>query len=437
MVACSGGRDSLSLARALHLLLPNQVRVLHVNHQLQQPAIEWEMWLSDQCKQWGLPCQVERVQVKVGNIEEQARKARYQVLFAALQPYEILVLGHHQQDQAETLFLRLMSGSGVVGLSAMKMLEARQWHQPDQQKLDDRQKQSQQEQNQQEQPKKIQLWRPLLECSREQITQLAQLICPSYIDDPANELDNFDRVFLRQQVWPLLKSRWPSMDNSISRTTLLMQDTSEILQEVVQLDWQRCIDQNGVVDLSELSQLSIARQRLLISRWMQGQEQYAPAFHIVEQIRQQLIDAQQDANPKILWQKWQFRRYRQQLYRLPKQLLIATDLQADWPLEQLFKLPSGEWQWQQQPFGLPLELVQQNWQLKPRQGGEMLHLKGRVGHWLLKKSLQEARLAPWQREQVHVLMQKDIIYGVLTAQGFWPTEQTAWVASGWLPVLKA
>ena len=445
-MACSGGRDSLSLAYALHLLRPGQVRIVHVNHQLQQPAAAWAHWLTEQCNQWGLPCQVERVLVKTGNIEEQARKARYQVLFAALQPNEILVLGHHQQDQAETLFLRLMSGSGVVGLSAMKLLETRQWQQPELQHQHQNKEQDQQEQ------KKIQLWRPLLACSRAQITQLAALICPEYIDDPANELDNFDRVFLRQQVWPLLKARWPSMDSSLSRTSLIMQDTSEILQEVVQLDWQTCIDRSGLVDTNKLLQLSVARQRLLISRWMQGQEQYAPAFHIVEQLREQLIDARQDANPKLLWQNWQFRRYRHQLFRLPHPLAVAVDLHVKWQLGDTIDLPSGRWQWQQNAFGLAPKVMQQPLQLKARQGGEVLHLKERVGQWPLKKTLQDANLTPWQREQIHILCIQDQLMGVFTAQGFWVNQlwvnqmqnlnqdcelESFWVKDGWLPCLVA
>lgn len=412
MVACSGGRDSLSLARALHLLRPDYVRVVHVNHQLQQPSNDWANWLTEQCAAWHLPCTIKVVQVNAGNLEEQARKARYAALFDVLQTNEILVLGHHQQDQAETVFLRLLSGSGAVGLSAMKMLETR---------------------------KGVPLWRPLLGCTRQQITQLAALICPHYIDDPANELENFDRVFLRQQIWPLLQSRWPGMDSSFSRTATLMQDCSEILQDVVQLDWQRCGNEQQL-DIAQLLNLGIARQRLLLSRWMQGQEQYAPAFHLVEQLRDQLIEARQDANPKIVWQGWQFRRYQNKLHRLPKNLVLATDLQLEWPLQTMIELPTGTWQWQQCAFGFSPYLMTHTLQLKARQGGEMLHVKGRVGHWPLKKCLQEAKIPPWQRDQVQLLYANAQLLGVLTAQGFWVNQvQTSiknnWVKDGWLPCL--
>ena len=455
MVACSGGRDSLSLAYALHLLRPDQVRVAHVNHQLQLRATGWANWLTAQCAQWQLPCDVRQVVVESGNVEAQARKARYTALFDALQPDEILVLGHHQQDQAETVFLRLLSGSGVVGLSAMKGLETRQipaltrHHQ----------QQKQQDQKYQKDYQHIQLWRPLLSCSRQHITQLAQLICPDYIDDPANELENFDRVFLRQKIWPLLNARWPSTDNSIGRTATLMQDCADILNDVVHMDWQRCVEQanqeslnSSVMSLTELAQLSSARQRLLLSRWMQGKEQYAPAFHLVEQLRDQLIGARQDANPKIVWQRWQFRRYQEQLYRLPYPLAVAVDLEVKWRLDDTIELPSGRWQWQQKAFGLAPKMSLQPWQLKARQGGEVLHLQGRSGQWPLKKTLQDANLAPWQREQIHILYIQDQLMGVFTAQGFWVNQfwvnqvqnvnqdcglEHFWVKDGWLPCLVA
>lgn len=406
-MACSGGRDSLSLACALHLLCPGRVRVAHINHQLQAPATQWANWLAAQCQQWQIPCTVQAVAVAPGNIEAQARKARYQALFHLLQNDEILVLGHHQQDQAETIFLRLMSGSGVKGLSAMQVLEHRKtkW-----------------------------LWRPLLDCSRQQITELAALICPDYIDDPANQQANFDRVFLRQQVWPLLKTRWPAMDSTLNRTALLMQDSHEILQEVLAQDWLQCGDQN-VLDIQQVKLLGQPRQRLLLSRWMQGAEQYAPAFHLVEQVRQTLLDARQDATPRIEWQGWQFRRYQHQVYRLPQQLEKAQDMQLFWPPEQILELPTGQWQWQPQKSGFASQLMAQPLVLQARRGGEVMHVQGRAGHWPLKKCLQEAKIPPWQREQVQLLYAGAQLLGVFTAQGFWCNQMQDLVQDGWLPCL--
>lgn len=352
---------------------------------------------------------MQAVTVAAGNIEQQARDARYQAIFANIQSNEMLVLGHHRQDQAETILLRLMSGSGVVGLSAMRELEQRGTHW---------------------------LWRPWLDCSRQEITALAALICPEYIEDPANADPQFDRVMLRQQIWPMLQQRWPAFEQGMARTALLMQDCQDILQDVINADMQHCGNAT-CLDIAKVQGLSEARQRLLLSRWMQGQEQYAPSLQQVEQLRRDVINAREDAEPQLVLQPWQFRRYQHMLYRLPLKLAVATDMTLQVQAEQPFELPSGQWKLCQQTTGFPLQLLLKPWSLKARQGGEVLHLQGKVGRRPLKKNMQDAKLAPWQREQAHLLIIDEQVMGVFTAQGFWPVAHLAMVEQGLMPVLLA
>lgn len=396
------------MARALQLLCPNRVRVFHVNHQLQTPSAQWAAWLEQQCAAWQLPCSIQAVTVAAGNIEQQARKARYEAIFANVKADEIIVLGHHRQDQAETIFLRLMSGSGAVGLSAMRTLTKRGGYE---------------------------LWRPWLDVSREEITSLAAVICPEYIDDPANLDLQYDRVILRQQIWPMLASRWPAFEQGMTRSAMLMQDCQDILQDVLLADWQQCGDAHRL-NISCVHQLSEARQRLLLSRWIQGAEKYAPALQQVEQLRETVLMAREDATPKLDWQDWQFRRYQQYVYRLPLVLPVAVDLSLQIQPNQPFELASGQWILQQQAMGFPLEMFDCGWQLRARQGGETLHLQGKIGRRPLKKCMQDAGLAPWQREQIHLLMLNEQIMGVFTPQGFWPIEGVPWVSQGYLPTLS-
>lgn len=360
-----------------------------------------------QCQAWQLPCVIRAVDVAHGNLEQEARKARYQAIFESIDHDEVLVLGHHQQDQAETVFMRLMSGSGVVGLSAMQQHELRGQHT---------------------------LWRPWLGVSRAQVTELATLICPDFINDPANNDLRFDRVILRQQVWPILQTRWPSFEQGMARSAFLMQDAADILQDVLQIDWANCVQQN-TLDIEQFLLLSEPRQRWLLSKWMQQQEQYAPSLQLVRRIKHELIEAKPDAKPKVDWGNWQFRRYRQLIYRLPNVLPQATNLQLKIALRDELDLPSGQWKIQQHVNGFPLDLLHKPVNLLAREGGEILHLRGAIGHRPLKKTLQEAQLAPWQREQVHLLQIDGVIYGVLTATGFWPSEKVPWVEDGWLPCL--
>ena len=87
----------------------------------------------------------------------------------------------------------------------------------------------------------------------------------------------------------------------------------------------------------------------------------------------------------------------------------------------------------QDEIGLANSLLGQQLHLVPRQGGERVHLLGRVGHRPLKKLLQDAKIAPWERHQTQILMYHNDIIGVLTTQGFWLVEQPFLEKGGWLP----
>jgi len=395
VVACSGGRDSVVLADLLAHYCVGRLRLLHINHQLQVESGDWAQQVHDWAAARGVACTICTVQVAEGNLEAQARHARYQAFAAHVQPDEVLVLAHHQQDQAETLLMRLFSGAGVQGLSAMRALDQRDG---------------------------LRLWRPLLECPRAWIDAFAQLRGWSVVEDPANHVSQYDRVYLRQSVWPVLQQRWPSVERTVGRTALLMQDAAEILAELVAQDLQLCQSEHGL-DVLRLRQLSAPRQRQLIAYWMQGGEVYAPPRHRVLAVLQL---AEQTGMGQVSWQRWSFRYYQGQLYRLPLQTAAVNGQAApsnagtadavsancespnrveliELQLGQTLQLPSGLWQVESVPDGLPLALLTQPLCVRPRVGGERLHLEGRIGHWPLKKFLQQLSLPVWQRDQVQLL----------------------------------
>lgn len=392
VVACSGGRDSLVLADLMAEYCADRVRLLHVNHQLQVDANDWAQQVQAWSAARGVACTVCAVRVVDGNLEAAARHARYQAFAEQVQPDEVLVLAHHQQDQAETVLMRLFSGSGVLGLSAMRVLDQRDG---------------------------LQLWRPLLGYSRQMIDQLAQLRGLCFVDDPANQSAQYDRVYLRQSVWPILQQRWPSVAHTVSRTADLMQDAAAILAEVIAQDLQACQSPDGL-DVAAVRALSAPRQRQLLARWMQGEEIYAPPLHRVTAVQQLLVSG---SDAQVLWQTWQFRCYQRQLYRLPlehetvqPEAMVLQRLQ----LGQTIHLASGTWQVTPTSDGLPLAVLAESLSITPRVGGERLHLQGRVGHWPLKKFLQQLNLPVWQRDQVQLLyapMTGEAPLAVLTPKG--------------------
>ncbi|HVT34087.1 MAG TPA: tRNA lysidine(34) synthetase TilS, partial [Nevskiaceae bacterium] len=122
-LAYSGGVDSTML---LHLLASKKLprfAAIHVHHGLQPQADAWARGCEKQCAALGVKCLVVRVQVNADDPagpEAAARKARYAALLAQMGKDDLMLTAHHQDDQAETVLLRLLRGSGVEGLAAMR-----------------------------------------------------------------------------------------------------------------------------------------------------------------------------------------------------------------------------------------------------------------------------------------------------------------------------
>jgi len=72
--------------------------------------------------------------------------------------------------------------------------------------------------------------------------------------------------------------------------------------------------------------------------------------------------------------------------------------------------------------------------LRQRKGGEKIHLYGRVGHWPLKKAIQEAQIFPWTRHTIQILSTDNVMLGVFTPKGFWLAQSAYCEAGGWLPI---
>ena len=406
--------DSMLLLHLISYLSPEKIRAIYIDHQLQAMSADWGQFVSDQCTALNIPCIVEPVEVQAGNLEHQARTARYQAYLKHLKPNEILVLAHHQQDQAETLMLRLLSGAGVQGLAAMKSVDTRE---------------------------QFTIWRPLLDISREQICQWAVQLNVQNIHDPTNLDIHYDRAWCRHELWSVLQNRYPKMQQALSRTSYLMQDADEILQQVLQQDLELCGTATEL-DLKKLAQLSTARQRQLLSAWMKGQDIYRPSFEMVKRLLHEVITSKSDAQAALHWNQYYYVRYQQKLYRLSPEEYLAEKNQSHiseqtvcLELGQKITLLSGKYLAETAKIGLSASLLAKKLNLVMREGGEKIHLYGRVGAWPLKKAIQEAQIFPWQRYRIQILSIDNVMLGVFTPKGFWLAQSEYCEVGGWQPNL--
>jgi tRNA(Ile)-lysidine synthase len=198
LVGLSGGLDSIVL---LHLLdkIRDQNNVslnfsaIHIHHGLSPHGDEWSEFCKSLCTRLNIHLDILKVNARNQSKESPeaaARKARYQAIRSFMDEHTILLTGHHQDDQAETLLVQLLRGAGIKGLASMPVVKSFG---------------------------KGLLIRPMLFCSRTSILEYAKEHQLRWIEDESNLNLKFDRNFIRHKVMPLLKSRWPSAAKTLAR----------------------------------------------------------------------------------------------------------------------------------------------------------------------------------------------------------------------------
>jgi tRNA(Ile)-lysidine synthase len=199
VVALSGGADSAALA---YLVADSgaKLRAIHVDHGL----VDSERLAAaarDVAARLGLELEVAAVEVESGpSPEGQARKARYQALLARLRPGEWLLTAHTLEDQAETVLLNLIRGSGPRGLAGIP-------------------------------PARPPVARPMLRVSRSETRELAMLAAIPFFDDPVNLDPTLRRNVLRLEIIPTLSSRFnPRLVESLARSADLLRQDDELLE---------------------------------------------------------------------------------------------------------------------------------------------------------------------------------------------------------------
>ena len=413
LIAYSGGVDSHVL---LHLCqrLELKLRAVHVHHGLQPQADDWTQHCQGICAGLGVDLAILRVDASAGSgesPEDAARKVRYAALLRELRPGEVLLTGHHANDQAETLLLQLMRGAGAAGLAAMPALKpfGAHWH-----------------------------GRPLLEVSRADVLAYAKQQSLHWIEDPSNANTDFDRNLVRQQILPLLHARWPAVEHSIGRSAALAQESLELIEALAAIDLAAVSTaEAGVLSITRLQTLSRARQINLLRYWLRLQAGRSPARNQLLQLVDSLVPAADDAAPLVRWGATELRRFQQRLYLLSAFTEDLTALVTPWDGKSSIRL-GKQIQLRVQmdcAVGLDRRLLDENLSLRFRQHGERLQVSGKLHHQQLKKLMQEAGIPPWQRGRVPLLYVNDELACVC---GYWLAQP--FVAKpgepGWLPVCE-
>lgn len=377
-IGYSGGVDSHVL---LHLCasivdLKHKITAVYVHHGLQPEADNWAKHCQHTACELGIDFKMLRVDAspKPGESpEEAARNARYNALKALIDVDCALLVAQHREDQLETVLLQMFRGGGLRGLSGMaaSMVFGQGV-----------------------------LIRPLLNVAKQDIIEYAKVHQLHWVEDPSNCLNDYDRNFLRNDILPLLKQRWPALDKTVTRSAAHCASAETLITQTAR-QWFLSVfnaDDNTLL-LSQLQAFEASQQQHITRAWFQQLALKMPAQGFVQRIFAEVIHARQNSDPILAGQGISIRRYRDKLYCLkqPQHPLLADFI---WPNtitsialgdnRTLSCVPASS--------GIPVEY----WRnamivVRFRVKGEKISLPARVGHHSLKNLFQEAGIPPWER----------------------------------------
>jgi tRNA(Ile)-lysidine synthase len=254
-VAWSGGRDSTSLLHATLAAAAEQdveVIALHVHHGLSPNADAWLAHCDAQCRRWARSGKrVEFVARRLAgrpakgeSVEAWARQARYRALreMAMAHGVSVVLLAHHQRDQAETLLLQALRGAGAAGLAGMPRSALRDG---------------------------ITWQRPWLDKPRAEIDAYVRHHRLKHIEDDSNANPRFARNRLRLQVWPALVGAFEHADASLAMTAGWAQQADALLEEIAALDLAEVVTNEGLQVATWLA-LSPARRSNALRAWIKS-----------------------------------------------------------------------------------------------------------------------------------------------------------------------
>ncbi|MDC3239137.1 tRNA lysidine(34) synthetase TilS [Gammaproteobacteria bacterium] len=387
VVAFSGGMDSTVLLRSVVILrdegvLPASIRALHINHQISESSNDWENHCAKICLEYGV--NFKSVEVSCGEnrfgvvTESAARDARYEVFFAELQSNETLLLGHHEDDNLETMFLHLMRGSGPLGLSGI----------PFHRKLG-----------------AGFLLRPLLGCPQSSLREFASRVELDWILDDSNADTTYQRNFLRWNVLPILEKRWPALRKSIKKSMQACFEAQTLNEKLAENDLSFCEGvEPGTLSVSKLLALELVRRKNLIRVWVCKLGLSVPSWSKINLMATELLLSR--ANITILLDDHRICRFNGLIYGLTPRVLLSQGKHLVPVVESSFALlKNGEVRTRivkNEGIALSLFLPSTVLEVAYRQGGERIKMFGRPVK-SLKKILNEGRVPPWLRETLPLI----------------------------------
>jgi len=293
LVGFSGGADSTALLHALSKIndrVGNPFVAVHVNHGLHDDAVAWQTHCETFClrHQIRLYCLDIDLEHRSGaGLEAEARNLRYQAIETLLEPGDCLLTAHHADDQAETLLLNLLRGSGVDGLSAMPMHRVLGVGV---------------------------LQRPLLAFQNSALVDYLRDNDIEWLEDPSNQMLNYDRNYLRHTVMPLLETRWPEVNKRLLLSCKAMAQARSLLHRIADEYLGQQLSHPFVLHIEGQLSQDPALFNLVLRSWLRQTGVPSIPAHSLESLSQQVQKARGGHRISIHWAGWRLRFYKHRLW---------------------------------------------------------------------------------------------------------------------------
>jgi len=451
LIGLSGGMDSVVLLHLLHRLAPRfswRLSTLHVHHGISPNAGVWADFCAGLCAELGIPLHIEHVDIaplREHGIEAAARKLRHAAF--ARQSCDFVALAHHADDQAETLLLQLLRGSGVRGAAAMPVL------------------------SRVEGPVLSSVERPVLSRAEGPFIGGAASITPSplagegrgegaahrtlrplldlpraallgyahehglhWVEDESNADDSYPRNFLRHRALPLLEERFSACRITLARSARHFAEASELLDDLAKIDGEGAMFDDAL-SVAALRALTPPRAKNLLRYFLHLRGAPMPQTAQLDDMLHQLCEARQGASVCVQYGAWEVHRYRDRAYVSQALGEFDRDLVLPW---------CGESELDWSALGVRLNFVETLGggigaeklrrapvTLRSRNGGETLRPHPNAAKRSLKNLLQEHGVPPWRRERLPLVYCGDelvCVVGVAIAAEYQAGEGEAAIA---------
>jgi tRNA(Ile)-lysidine synthase len=278
-VAYSGGPDSSALLHLLARINDTQelnIQAIHINHNLSKKSLMWENHCKQVCAKLKINLTTESIKVasEGGGIESASRRARYKIFENVLEDNDQMLLAHHSDDVAETIFMRMLRGTGIEGIEGPK---------------------------QERSLGSGKLIRPLLSIPKAEILSFLEKNNINFIKDDSNQDNKFDRNLLRNNIFPLLETRWNGFPNRINNMASIIGERNSNYAKLIYDEYKDLI--GNEIEIKKLKEIPISHVGDILRYSIKKSKIALPNTKIMKEIIKTFLDSNPGPKSEVSWSR--------------------------------------------------------------------------------------------------------------------------------------